>query len=172
MFLRSIIQSYWRFHFLQIKRYNMKRQYPTIIMADNSVKIDYICQCAIPKQISTISMQIWWKSIEIYSSYCPESKIQMYCGQRTLSKMDVCLIAIPKQISTISMHVPSLVKIHWHLLTLSSINENTNVSWADNSVKNLRNLSITNSKPDLHNINSHTKFGENPLIFTIVRKWK
>ena len=28
-------------------------------------------------------------------------------------------------------------------------------------------------KPDLHSVNAHTKFGENPLIFTqvIVRKW-
>ena len=40
------------------------------------------------------------------------------------------------------------------------------VSWADNSIKNLRNLPISNPKPDLHNINEHTKFGENPLMFT------
>ena len=40
--------------------------------------------------------------------------------------------------------------------------------------KNRRNLPISNPKPDLENINAHTKFGENPLIFTkvIVRKWK
>ena len=46
------------------------------------------------------------------------------------------------------------------------------VSRADNSVKNLRNLPFSNPKPDLHNINAHTKFGENPLLFTqvIVRK--
>ena len=37
------------------------------------------------------------------------------------------------------------------------------VSRADNSVKNWRNLPISNPKPDLHNINAHTKFGENPL---------
>ena len=31
---------------------------------------------------------------------------------------------------------------------------------------------ISNPKPDLHNINAHTKFGENPLMFTqvIIRK--
>ena len=47
-------------------------------------------------------------------------------------------------------------------------------SQADNSVKNWRNLPISNRKPDLHNINAHTKFGENPLLFTqvIVRKRK
>ena len=33
---------------------------------------------------------------------------------------------------------------------------------ADSSVKNLLNLPISNPKPDLHNINAHTKFGENP----------
>ena len=121
--------------------------------------------------------QIWWKSIEIYSSYCPESKIQMYfrqinsvknrqnlsisnpktdlqnfnahtkfgenpliftkvifqkwkygCGrgQITLSKIDeICPLTIPNQISTMSMHTPSLMKIHWHLVKLSSGNENT-----------------------------------------------
>ena len=48
------------------------------------------------------------------------------------------------------------------------------VSTADNSVKNWRNLPISNPKPDLHNINAHTKFGENPLMFTqvIIRKRK
>ena len=48
------------------------------------------------------------------------------------------------------------------------------VSRADNSVKNWRNLPISNPNPDLHNINAHTMFGENPLLFTqvIVRKQK
>ena len=40
------------------------------------------------------------------------------------------------------------------------------VSRADNSIKIWRNLPISNPKPDLHNINAHTKFGENPLMFT------
>ena len=40
------------------------------------------------------------------------------------------------------------------------------VSRADNSVKNWRNLPISNPKPDLHNINAHTKFGENSWMFT------
>ena len=46
------------------------------------------------------------------------------------------------------------------------------VSQADNSVKNWRNFPISNPKPDLHNINAHTKFGENPLMFTQVIIWK
>ena len=48
------------------------------------------------------------------------------------------------------------------------------MSRADNSVKNWRNSPISNPKPDLHNINAHIKFGENPLMFTqvIIRKRK
>ena len=48
------------------------------------------------------------------------------------------------------------------------------VSWADNSVNIWWNLPISNPKPDLHNINAHTKFGENPLMFSqvIIRKLK
>ena len=48
------------------------------------------------------------------------------------------------------------------------------VSKADNSVKIWRNLPISNQEPDLHNINAHTKFGENPLIFSqaVIQKWK
>ena len=34
------------------------------------------------------------------------------------------------------------------------------------------NLSINNPKPDLYNINAHTKFGKNPLTFTQVIIWK
>ena len=129
---------------------------------------------------------------------------------------EICPLAIPNQISFISMPVPSLVKIPWHLLKLSSGNENMGVSWADNSIKIWQNLSISNTKadfhipslvkihwcflklssgnenmgvsqadnkiwwnlpistpkPDLHNINAQTKFGENPLMFTrvIIRK--
>ena len=63
------------------------------------------------------------------------------------------------------MHVASLIKIPCYLLNLSSGNENMGVSRADNSGKNGRNLPISNPKPDLYNINAHTKFGENPLMF-------
>ena len=63
------------------------------------------------------------------------------------------------------MHIPSLVKTHWCLLKLSSGNENMGVTRADKSVKIWRNLPISNSKPDLHNINAHTKFGEKSIDF-------
>ena len=68
------------------------------------------------------------------------------------------------------MHNASLVKIPCYLLKLSSRNENMGVSWAVNSVQ--QNLPISNPKPDLHNINAYTKFGENPLMFTQVIIWK
>ena len=73
-----------------------------------------------------------------------------------------------------SMNIASLVKIPCYLLQLSSGNENMGVSRAGNSVKIWRNLPISNPKPDIHNINAHTKFGENPLMFTqvIIRKRK
>ena len=62
--------------------------------------------------------QVWWKSIDIYWSYHPETKNQTCRGQITLSNIDeICPLAIPDQISTISMHIPSLVKIHWHSFT-------------------------------------------------------
>ena len=63
------------------------------------------------------------------------------------------------------MHIPSLEEICWHLLK-SSGNEKKQIGQADNSVKNWWNLSISNPKPDLHNINGHAKFGENLLTFT------
>ena len=48
------------------------------------------------------------------------------------------------------------------------------VSQADNSVKNWRNLPISNPKPDFLNINAYSKFDENPLLFTqvIIQKRK
>ena len=72
------------------------------------------------------------------------------------------------------MHIASLVKIPCYLLKLSSGNENMGVSQADNSVKIWQILPISNPKPDLHNINAHTKFVESPLMFTqvIIRKRK
>ena len=55
------------------------------------------------------------------------------------------------------MHIPTVVKIHWYLLKLSSGNENTDLSRTANSVKNLQNLPISNPKPDLPSINAYTK---------------
>ena len=48
------------------------------------------------------------------------------------------------------------------------------VSRADYSVNILRNLPISNPKPDLLNVNAYSKFDENPLLFThvIIRKRK
>ena len=95
--------------------------------------------------------------------------------QITMSNTDeICPLVTPNKISFISMHVPSLVKIPWHLLKLSSGIENMGVSRADNSVKIWRNLAISNPKPDLHSIIAHTKFGGNPLMFSqvIIRKRK
>ena len=37
-----------------------------------------------------------------------------------------------------------------------------------NNLQNGRTVAINNPKSDLYNINAHTKFGENPLIFTKV----
>ena len=42
------------------------------------------------------------------------------------------------------------------------------MSRVDNYVKNWQNWPMNNPKPDLHNINAHIKFGENPLRFTQV----
>ena len=41
---------------------------------------------------------------------------------------------------------------------------------ADNSVKNGQISPMSKPKADVHNINAHTKFGENQLIFVIVQK--
>ena len=48
------------------------------------------------------------------------------------------------------------------------------MSWADNSVKIWWNVPISNPKLDLHNINAHPKFHENPLKFAqvIIQKKK
>ena len=61
-----------------------------------------------------------------FTCYCPKMKIRMFRGQITLSKIDEnCPLGPLNQICTILMHIPSLVKIHWYLLKLSSRNENT-----------------------------------------------
>ena len=72
------------------------------------------------------------------------------------------------------MHVPSLDKSLDIYSSYCPENENMGVSWADNIVKIWQNLPISNPKPDLHNINAHTKFDVNPLRLTqvIIRKRK
>ena len=116
----------------------------------------------------TISMQIpSLVNIDWYLLNLSSGNENTVMSRADNSKIEeICSLAIPDQISTISMHIPSLVKIHLYLLNLSSGNKITVVSQADNSVKNWRNLPTNNPKPDLYNINAHTKFGENPLIFT------
>ena len=89
-------------------------------------------------------------------------KIWMCCGQINVKNWWNFPISNPKSISTISMHTLCLVKIHWYLLKLSSGNK----IWC--IVKNWQNLPIDNPKPNLHSINAHTEFGENPLTFTQV----
>ena len=68
-------------------------------------------------------------------------------------------ITILNQILIISMHIASLVKRPCYFIKLSSGNENMGLSLADNSVKILRNLPISNSKPDLLNVNAFNRFG-------------
>ena len=64
------------------------------------------------------------------------------------------------------MHIASLVKIPCYLLKLSSGNDIMGVSRADNSVKIWWNWPISNPKPDIYNINTHTKIDENPLVYS------
>ena len=72
-------------------------------------QIDKICLLPIPKQSSTNQCihQVWWKSIVIYSSYCPEMKICM-CFRQIILINKICPLAIQKQISTISSIVVRL----------------------------------------------------------------
>ena len=81
---------------------------------------------------------------------------------------EICPLAIPN----LSIHIASLVIIPCYLLKLSSGNENMGVSLADNSVNILRNLSISNPKPDPRTVNAYSKFDENPLLLTQVIIWK
>ena len=84
-------------------------------------------------------------------------------GQIAPQKFDeICPLAIPNLISLLSIHIASLVTIPCYLLKLSSGNENMGVSRADNSVNILRNLPISNPKPDLLNVNAYSKYDEIP----------
>ena len=67
------------------------------------------------------------------------------------------------------MHRPSLVKIHCYLHMYCPQMKKKDVWQADNSFKKSLNLPITSPKPDLYNTITHTKFCENPLIFTCYR---
>ena len=91
--------------------------------ADNFVKNGQNLPISNPKaELHNINAHIKFdKNPEIYTIYCPESKIKMYCGQITQLKIDkICPLAIQKKISTISMNISNLVKIQWYLLKLLS----------------------------------------------------
>ena len=65
------------------------------------------------------------------------------------------------------MHISSLWKSVEFLKVNSSYCPETKI-WM-NSVKNWRNLPISNPKADLYyNINAQTEFGENPMIFKMI----
>ena len=107
-------------------------------------------------------------------THCPESKIRVCCGQITVKNRRNSTISNPKtDVHNVNAHT-KFGENPLILVKLSSRNENTDVSRADNSVNNWRNLPISNPRADLYNINAHTKFGENTLIFTkvIIRKLK
>ena len=77
-------------------------------------------------------------------------KNQTYRGQISLSKNDeFSPLAIPNQISTISMHIPSLMKIHWHSLKLSSGNKNTD-GWVEGRTTDRRTYRRTDGQTDGH----------------------
>ena len=57
----------------------------------------------------------------------------------------------------------------WHICpSPGAILTRTQAFFKKKKKKKWRNLPINNPKPDLHNINAHTEFGENPLTFTQV----
>ena len=64
------------------------------------------------------------------------------------------------------MHIASFMKIHWY----SSYHPKTKIQMGSfgqiSLVRSWQNLPTGNPKPDSHNINAHTKFHENSLIFT------
>ena len=112
-------------------------------------KIDEYCQWAIPNQISTISMHIsdWVKNLEIYSSYCPETKIRMCCRQTTRSKVDeIC----PLTIQSRSSQYQCKHQVWWKSIDIYYIYhpdiKKKDLSWAETSVKNWRNFPISNPK--------------------------
>ena len=145
--------------------------------ADNSFKIWRNLPISNPKPdlLNVTAYSKFGENLLLFTQVIVRKRKYGRLGQITPSKIDeICPLAIPNQISIISKHIPSLVNIHWCLLKLSSGNKNMGVSRADNSVKNWRNLPISNPKPDLLNVTAYSKFGENLLLFiqVIIRKRK
>ena len=79
--------------------------------ADNSVKNWLNLPISNPKPdlySSNAHTKFGVSPLNIYASYCQETKIMTCCGQITLSKFDkICPLAIPNRISRTSMHTPS-----------------------------------------------------------------
>ena len=80
--------------------------------------------------VFTLSTQFFWSGlVHLWTSTHPllleiktwnnDTPPLSCCGQIP------CHLAIQNLIPSISMHIPSLVKIHWHLLKLSSRNKKT-----------------------------------------------
>ena len=73
--------------------------------------------------------QVWLKSLDINSSYRPETKIEACLGLITPSKYnEICPLAIPNQISTISIYISSLVK---SIDVYLSYHPETRYGWTD-----------------------------------------
>ena len=105
-------------------------------------------------------------------SYCPEMKILMCPGQKTVKHRWNLLISSPK---------PDLCNINAHtkfgenpLLFTRYCQSTKNQTCCWQITLSKIDEIISGPKPDLHNINAHTKFGENPLTFTqvIIQKWQ
>ena len=94
-------------------------QYQTTILLLADKFAHYWCHIRTPQYQCTY--QVWLKAIDIYSSYCP-LQIQKYrhvAGRWLCQKLiKLARLAFPNQTSTIAMHIPSLEKIHWHLLII------------------------------------------------------
>ena len=75
-------------------------------------KIIEICNLSNPKpDLLIIKAHIKFDEIhEIYSSYRPEIKIRMCCGQITVKIDDIFPLAVPNLISTISKHIQNVKK--------------------------------------------------------------
>ena len=80
------------------------------------------------KVLRCIMTIVWLKSLDMYSSYCPETKWACF-GQITPSKFDeICPLAIPNQISTIPMHHS---KFGENPLRLTRYHLETKYGWTD-----------------------------------------
>ena len=119
MHIRRLVKIHW-----DLLKFSSRNENTDVSRADNSAISNQQSQIRSPQYQCT--HEVLWKSTDIYWSYRPEIKILTYRWQITLANNDeICPLTIPNQISRISPHTPNLVKIHWHLQKLSSLNETT-----------------------------------------------